>query len=1128
MLSRLRSSRLVALLALVAWTGSVRANGITVRITEVMSSSGAGGTNDWFEITNYGTTAVDIAGWRMDDNSFTFGASVALVPYTLGPGPAWTLLGPGESAVMLETSAPSTAVPAFQAFWNLGDQPGNVRNPKIATYTGSGVSLGSGGDGVVVFDAAGTEVTPRVNFGAATTGSTFYWSYDAAGQLATAAGGVVSTVGVADAYSTTGSATNIGSPGIAVVAAPTVNRYWTANGTALGGSGSWTTAGTTWSATATPVTATTWANGALAVFDGTAGTITVNAAVSPLGLSFVTGASTLAAGTGSITTPSVDVAAGQTATIAARLTGSTGVTLLGGGTLVLSGTANDYTGATSVGAGILRAGASEVIPNGSRLAVARFAQADLSGFSETVGGISGLGTIRLGSSLTVNVAGAAELVLDGTLTGSGDLIIDSAGTGPQRLDASTQTIADGAVKDYTGATLVRRGTLRVDYNGIPTRTNGVTVEGGGRLQLGSDAEGFEFTFGGNASLPINVNGGTLGQAAGDDVTLRNPVNVTADSTFAIQNTVTPDPANPTTEELILAGPLTGTAGRTITITASNTTPGADKGRVTFASGSGNAFTGTVKPQVNAVARFAGNYAGVSVTLDQGTLDGSGSVGAVSGPGTIAPVADFGPTVLTATSITASATTGFLFEFNTANADPSWASPTASGNSVLRLTDGTPLPTALGSGNAVQLFLNVTSLTAGDAFTGGFFTTADATASIAGGSYQTYVYGDGFGTDITSNGVGWYSLASYNTRQGSALSAGISMVATTASFDGSPTSGYVMRASYAPSSNLVIDVPSGSQTQAQVGYAAIAVADSVTKTGAGTVVFDAANSYTGPTTVSAGTLQVANANAVASSAVTVASGATLAVAPGITMKAPSVTLNGGTLSGGTVAVNAATGIQALTINAGTIASTTALVVGPGGLVDLPDASRVTLGVASLAVDQASGGGKLDLGAGQVRIAAGGFSAANLRADIVAGFAGGSWNGTTGITSGTAAASGGTRAVGYVVEGDGSARVSFAAPGDTNLDGVVDLLDLLEILGSGTYEVPTPAVWAQGDFNYDGVTDLLDLLAILGSNTYDQGNYFPAAAGSLGGLAAPAAVPEPGATGFLLVSAASIMLGLRRRR
>ncbi|MFM8413132.1 MAG: autotransporter-associated beta strand repeat-containing protein [Planctomycetota bacterium] len=319
-----------------------------------------------------------------------------------------------------------------------------------------------------------------------------------------------------------------------------------------------------------------------------------------------------------------------------------------------------------------------------------------------------------------------------------------------------------------------------------------------------------------------------------------------------------------------------------------------------------------------------------------------------------------------------------------------------------------------------------------------------------------------------------------------------------------------------------------RTQSQAGYPLLSGSTQVVKTGGGTLVFDAGNTSTGPTVVSAGTLEVANANAVASSAVTVSNGATLAVASGITMKAPSVTVNGGTLSADSVAVNSATGVQTLTINSGTLAATTGLVVGAGGLVDLPDQARVAVGVASLVVDQGTGGGKVDLGAGQVSIAAGGISAADLRADIIAGLAGGSWNGPTGITSGAAAAAGGTRAVGYVVEGSGAARVSFAAPGDTNLDGVVDLLDLLEVLGSNTYETTTPSIWAQGDFNYDGFTDLLDLLAILGSNTYDQGNYFPATASSAGGLAAPAPVPEPGMTGLLLASAASVMLRRRRRR
>jgi autotransporter-associated beta strand protein len=258
-----------------------------------------------------------------------------------------------------------------------------------------------------------------------------------------------------------------------------------------------------------------------------------------------------------------------------------------------------------------------------------------------------------------------------------------------------------------------------------------------------------------------------------------------------------------------------------------------------------------------------------------------------------------------------------------------------------------------------------------------------------------------------------------------------------------------------------------QTQAEAGYATIATADSVTKTGAGTLVFDAANAYTGPTTVSAGTLLVSNGSAVASSAVTVATGGTLA---------------------------------------------------------LPTDGRVSVSAAGLAVDQAPGGGLVDLGPGQLVVAAGGISAADLRADIIAGRNGGGWNGTAGITSSAAATAGGARAVGYVIAGDGTATVSFAAPGDTDLNGAVNVFDLVTVNSSGKYGTGSAAVWSQGDSNYDGVTNVFDLVGINGSGAYGQGNYFPAAP-SVGSVAA---VPEPG---FLGAGAAAIlagMLAVRRRR
>ena len=156
-----------------------------------------------------------------------------------------------------------------------------------------------------------------------------------------------------------------------------------------------------------------------------------------------------------------------------------------------------------------------------------------------------------------------------------------------------------------------------------------------------------------------------------------------------------------------------------------------------------------------------------------------------------------------------------------------------------------------------------------------------------------------------------------------------------------------------------------------------------------------------------------------------------------------------------------------------------------------------------------------------MAAGGISAADLRADIIAGRNGGGWNGSSGLTSSAAAASGGTRAVGYVVAGDGTAQASFAAPGDTNLNGTVDVFDLVGINSGGKYGAGTAAVWSEGDFNYDGVTNVFDLVGINTAGAYGRGNYFPASPAVAAGVNA---VPEPAAWGAVGAGLAAL---LRRR-
>ncbi len=242
---------------------------------------------------------------------------------------------------------------------------------------------------------------------------------------------------------------------------------------------------------------------------------------------------------------------------------------------------------------------------------------------------------------------------------------------------------------------------------------------------------------------------------------------------------------------------------------------------------------------------------------------------------------------------------------------------------------------------------------------------------------------------------------------------------------------------------------------------------------------------------------------------------------------TVTIDGGTLTASQVTVGGG-GSGTFSVSGGALAGDPAVTVDAGGTMALSRSDRVRLAVGSLTVAEGVGGGRVDLGSGQVSVASDGISATDLRADILAGRNGGDWNGTTGITSSTAAATGGNRAVGYVVAADGSAKVSFAAPGDVDLTGAVDVFDLVSVNSAGKYGTGSAAVWSQGDFNYDGVTSVFDLVNVNTAGAYGQGTYFPVAP-TAAGVGSVAAVPEPAALSIVLVAAclAGVVAGRRHR-
>ena len=136
----------------------------------------------------------------MDDGSFNFAVSVALSGITT--------IGAGESVVFIESSG-GAGIASFRTLW------GGLSGVQVGFYSGSGVGLSSGGDGVGLFNASNALVT-QVNFGAATSGSSFFWGYDLAGNTDPSYNGLVSTVGTIGTQVTTASANDVGSIGSAI------------------------------------------------------------------------------------------------------------------------------------------------------------------------------------------------------------------------------------------------------------------------------------------------------------------------------------------------------------------------------------------------------------------------------------------------------------------------------------------------------------------------------------------------------------------------------------------------------------------------------------------------------------------------------------------------------------------------------------------------------------------------------------------------------------------------------------------------------------------------------------------------------------------------------------------------
>lgn len=162
---------------------------------------------DWFELTNTGASAVDITGWKVDDDTNLFTSAGALRNVTS--------VAPGQSVVFLDVPIGSEAAKqaAFTSAWFGGSVPSNFA---FGFYNGAG-GLSTGGDAVNIFNSTGTPQA-SVTFGTSDAAAPFQ-SFDNFAGLNNTAISLFSVAGVNGAI-TAFDTTAVGSPGLTAVPEP--------------------------------------------------------------------------------------------------------------------------------------------------------------------------------------------------------------------------------------------------------------------------------------------------------------------------------------------------------------------------------------------------------------------------------------------------------------------------------------------------------------------------------------------------------------------------------------------------------------------------------------------------------------------------------------------------------------------------------------------------------------------------------------------------------------------------------------------------------------------------------------------------------------------------------------------
>jgi fibronectin-binding autotransporter adhesin len=577
----------------------------------------------------------------------------------------------------------------------------------------------------------------------------------------------------------------------------------------------------------------------------------------------------------------VDQTAATATSYAGSIGGSFGLTKSGVGTLGLTGTSN-YTGATEVDAGTLQLGSGGNLAATTALIV-NGGIFDLNNHSQTVSSLSGAGgTVDLGSgALTVHQNTSTTYA--GTITGDGSLSMTGFGTliltGPNNYSGGT-TVTDGRLQ---GTTVSLQGDIAVFDNGTVVFDQNTEGTYAGRLSgsgtLIKAGSGTLILTGNNTNIGGNVvTGGTL---QGSTSSLHGTIFLDGDGT-----NVTFDQATDGTYDSIIegVGSLTKTGSGTLILTgfssfAGGTTVSAGTLQITTES-----LTGAIVDDANVT--FDQNTDGIFDTRISGsgsvTKNGSGTVALGNGSYTGGTIVNAG--VLQLDGVNSLAPGGAL---------------TVNGGSFDLAGHSQTVGSLSGAGGAIALTgatltvnQNPDSSFAGVISGGGSLSKSGAgTLSLTGASGYT---------GATTVSEGRLELGS-----GGSLAATTALIVNGGSFDIENGTGQTIGS--LSGTGGAVTLGDGSLTvnqSATTSFAgSIGGTGGLSKSGAGILALTGASSYTGDTTVSAGTLTLGAGGSLASTTALIVDGGAFGLENGgQTVSALSGAGGAVTLGNGTLTVN----------------------------------------------------------------------------------------------------------------------------------------------------------------------------------------------------------------------------------